>query len=305
MTGILVLDKPEGMTSFSAVKKVRWCVREKKAGHAGTLDPMATGVLPVMLGGATRFLEFFPDEGKEYIASFRLGIRTDTLDITGTVLEERPVTCGRSDVEAVLGTFRGEIFQVPPMYSALKKVGVRLYDLARQGIEVEREARPVTIRSLELLPDEGTNTNEYRIAVSCSKGTYIRTLVDDIGNALGCGAVMTALRRTATCGFTLDNAVSVEELEQAREEGGAENFLIPLDRALERFPEVTVSEKQAIRFHNGGSLSLSRIERFRREPAPAQLAIYRIYGPSRDFLGLGETDSVTGDMLVRRIYSGR
>lgn len=304
MTGIIVLDKPAGMTSFAAVKKVRWCAGEKKAGHCGTLDPMATGVLPIMLGGATKFLDYLPEEEKCYTAGFRLGIRTDTLDITGDVLEEHPVTCTRAEVEQALEPFCGEILQVPPMYSALKQDGVRLYELARKGQEVERKARSVTIRSLELLPQSGENTNEYVLSVSCSKGTYIRTLIDDLGTALGCGAVMTSLRRTATCGFSADEAVTVETLEKAREAETLSQYLIPLDRALSRYPAVGITPKQSVRFSNGGALDLERVYAFRKQ-LPENSTLYRVYSNTHEFLGLGETDRETGTLSVKRIFVRR
>ncbi len=303
MTGILVLDKPEGMSSFQGVRKIRWVSGEKKAGHAGTLDPMATGVLPVLVGGATRFLDYLPEAGKGYDAVFQLGKRTDTLDITGTVIEEHEVHCGRAEIEAVLPQFRGEISQIPPMYSALKKDGVRLYDLARKGEEVEREARSVTIDRLELLPYDGAE-DCYKISVSCSKGTYIRTLIDDIGTALGCGAVMTELRRTATCGFPLSAAKTVEEWEAIKEEGTVEEYLIPVDEALTRYPSVAVSEKQAKRFMNGGALALDRIPQF-RGTMPEHDTLYRVYDREQNFLGLGTTDRSENVLAVKRLLIRR
>lgn len=305
MTGFIVLDKPQNMTSFSAVKKVRWCFGEKKAGHCGTLDPMATGVLPVMLGGATKFLDYLPDEGKCYTAGFRLGIRTSTLDITGDILEEKPVTCSRLDVEKALEPFRGEILQVPPMYSALKQDGVRLYELARKGQEVERKARPVTIRSLELLTDHSLNPDEYFLAVSCSKGTYIRTLIDDIGTALGCGAVMTSLRRTETCGFTLKDTVTLEQLEDSgRDPGLLESMLIPVDTALSVYPALGITAKQTVRFSNGGSLDLDRVYAL-KDKDPADHTLYRVYSHDREFLGLGELNREDHSLQVKRIFVRR
>lgn len=304
MTGILVLDKPQGMTSFSAVKKVRWLSKEKKAGHCGTLDPMATGVLPVMLGGATKFLDYLPDEGKQYTAGFQLGLRTNTLDITGDILEENPVTCSRREVEEALGPFRGEILQVPPMYSALKQDGVRLYELARKGQEVERKARPVTIRSLELLPNQSANPDEYFISVSCSKGTYIRTLIDDIGTALGCGACMTSLRRTETCGFSLDNAVTLEQLEKIGSPEALSKILIPVDQALSAYPALGITPKQTIRFSNGGSLDLDRVYALRGK-TPEDHSLYRVYSNDREFLGLGEISLEDHCLLVKRIFVRR
>ena len=204
MNGFIYVDKPEGITSFVAVAKIRRLFGIKKAGHTGTLDPMATGVLPIAIGHATRFIELIPSHDKAYRAKFILGKTTDTLDITGAVTGEYEVTSTREDVEKALADFRGEIQQIPPMYSAIKKDGVRLYDLARQGIEIERESRKVNIHDLELI-SYCKETAEYEIDCECSSGTYIRTLIADIGEKLGCGATMTALRRTKANGVAIEN----------------------------------------------------------------------------------------------------
>lgn len=283
MTGIICINKPEGITSFGAVAKVRGITREKKAGHTGTLDPMATGVLPVMLGSATRFLNYLPDSDKGYRASFVLGKTTDTLDITGTVTGEFPVNVTREDVAAVLAQFRGTIMQLPPMFSAKSKDGVRLYELARQGIEVEREACEVTIKRLELL---GVSDGVYTIDVLCSKGTYIRSLIDDIGSALGCGAVMTALCRTQAMGFTLENCVTLDELQRLKDSGkGFDEHLIPLEKLFKTYDTVTVSEAQAKRFANGGALDAVRV---RHLPEAGKLCT--VYAPTGAFLGIGKND---------------
>ena len=194
LTGFVFLDKPEGLTSFVAANRVKRILKINKTGHTGTLDPMATGVLPVMLGGATRFSQYLPTHDKAYRAKVLLGTVTDTLDITGTVLQKNPVNVSVDRLNGVINRFVGSISQLPPMYSAVSKDGVRLYKLARQGIEIEREARNVVIRYIKLLdvPDEN---NEFEIEVSCSAGTYIRSLAADIGSELGCGATITALRR--------------------------------------------------------------------------------------------------------------
>lgn len=307
MTGIICLRKSADMTSFQAVRIARAIAGEKKAGHCGTLDPMATGVLPVMLGGATRFLEFLPTTPKAYRAALKLGVRTDTLDVTGTVLETTEVTVGRDDLLAALETFRGDILQVPPMYSALKKDGVRMYELARKGIEVERGARPVTIDSLELLPDgtDGTDpeSGEYVLEVSCSGGTYIRSLIDDLGAALGCGATMTALERTRVGVFTLDRAVTLDELEQARDGGTLETHLLPVSEALSFLEAVSVTDAQAVRFRNGGALALSRIHS--RETGFPDGALFRVYDQANRFLGLGEVSSAEEELRVRRVFVDR
>ena len=278
MNGFVVLDKSEGMTSFRASAILRRVYNEKKTGHTGTLDPMATGVLPVALGKATRFIDFLPDSDKAYTARFKLGIITDTLDITGTVLEEREVNAKKEDIEALLPSFTGEIFQLPPMYSAISVNGVRLYELARKGIEIEREKRKITIYSLSLRDTE--TEGEYELDVSCSKGTYIRTLIADMGEKLGCGAVMTALRRTLSNGFTIEEAVTEEELHSL-----GEKAVRSIDAPFMCFPDVRVSEKQAKRFSNGGELSADRLH---REIYPS---LYRVYGPDGEFLGLGEVKS--------------
>lgn len=296
MTGIILFDKPEGITSFGAVARVRRLCGEKKCGHSGTLDPMATGVLTILLGGTTRFCELLPSHDKSYAASFRLGTVTDTLDITGTVLETNPVTSTEEEVIGAIKSFEGEISQLPPMYSAISVNGQRLYDLARQGIEVERQPRKVTIYSIDILSADAS-AGEYEISVSCSSGTYIRTLIDDIGRKLGCGAVLTKLRRTSANGFDVSQAVTLEELEAASEKGEVESLLIPLEKALSEYPEVHVTEAQAKRFSNGGELALERLK------CPRINGYFRVYDPENKFLGLGEIAG--GESLeVKRVYNG-
>lgn len=296
MTGIILIDKPKDITSFGAVARVRRICGEKKCGHTGTLDPMATGLLTVMLGGATRFSELLPSHDKAYRAEFRLGTVTDTLDITGKVLETRPVSANAAQVAAALAEFVGEIEQLPPMYSAVSVNGKRLYDLARQGVEVEREPRRVTVYSAEIL-EAKESAGEYAVSVECSSGTYIRTLISDLGEKLGCGAVLTELRRTAANGFKIDSAVTLEALSQAAESGELDRLIIPVDRALEEYPIITVSAAQARRFGNGGELSLERLK------YPRTLGLFRIYDPDGAFMGLGEIGD--GDSLkVKRVFVG-
>ncbi|MBR5753717.1 MAG: tRNA pseudouridine(55) synthase TruB [Clostridia bacterium] len=307
MTGIICLNKPEGITSFQAVRQLRAITGEKKAGHCGTLDPLATGVLPVMLGGATRFLEYLPTTPKAYRAALKLGVRTDTLDRTGTVLEERDVTVSRDDLLAALDGFRGDQLQVPPMYSALKKDGVRLYDLARKGEDVAREPRPVSIYKLDLLPDgtDGTDpaAGEYVLDVSCSGGTYIRSLIDDLGTALGCGAVMTALQRTQVGVFSLEDAVTIPELEAARDNGTLPSLLRPVDETMTFLDAVTVTDPQAVRFRNGGALALDRLP-LRSGPYPEE-TLFRVYDKERHFLGLGAVSPEAEELAVRRVFVNR
>ena len=286
MQGFICLNKPEGMTSFVAAAKCRRLTGATKSGHTGTLDPMATGVLVVALGAATRFIELIPSHEKSYRAVFRLGETTDTLDCTGTLLQTRPVKSGKADVAAALEQFRGEIDQIPPMYSALQKGGVRLYTLARQGVEVEREARRVTVSQLSLVEsDEETHT--YTIDVTCSAGTYIRSLISDLGEALGCGAVMTALCRTAAHGLTLEESFSFSALEALQESGELAAAVLLTERLL-GLPALTVSEKQAVRFSSGGELSLDRLQGL---TGPGR---YSVFSPAGVFLGVGET---SGDVL--------
>lgn len=227
--GILIIDKPAGWTSMDVCAKVRGVFHEKRVGHGGTLDPMATGVLPVFVGQATRGVEFAEGGQKEYVAGLRLGLVTDTQDTTGTTLEIRPVTADRAAVEAVLPRFLGEQDQIPPMYSAIKVGGKKLYELARKGREVARKPRRITIYELELLAWEGEA--DYLLRCRCSKGTYIRTLCHDIGQALGCGGAMCSLRRTMAAGYTLAQAVT---LEQVQERGEA--LLLPMDSLFAEHP---------------------------------------------------------------------
>ena len=296
MTGIILLDKPKDITSFGAVARVRRICGEKKCGHTGTLDPMATGVLTVMLGGATRFIELLPSHNKAYRASFRLGTTTDTLDITGKVLETREVNATAEQVKEKIKDFIGDISQLPPMYSAVSVDGQRLYDLARKGIEVERKPRQVTVFSIDVLRED-EEKGEYEIQVECSSGTYIRTLISDLGEGLGCGAVMTDLRRTKANGFGIENALSLEQLEEAVKNGSISDLLIPVDRALEEYPVIKVSEAQAKRFRNGGELSLERLK------YPRTLGYFRVYDPDGNFIGIGEIGQK--DCLeIKKVFMG-
>ncbi len=292
MTGFVILDKPAGLTSFVAAAKCRRLFGVKKAGHTGTLDPMATGVLVVALGGAARFIELLPSHEKAYRASFRLGETTDTLDVTGAVLSRATVACGRADVEAALAQFRGEIMQVPPMYSALQKDGVRLYTLARQGIDVPREARSVTILSLTLA-DADEETQTYTIDVACSAGTYIRSLIADLGDALGCGAVMTALRRTEANGCSIGQSVTFEQLEALKAQNALKTALHPTESLL-GFPPLTVTEAQAVRFSNGGELNLDRLHGVRED------GCYSVFAPDGAFLGVGAAQTEAGVLRVKK-----
>ena len=297
MTGFVFVNKPQGITSFAASAKLRRIFGEKKTGHTGTLDPMATGVLAVALGGATRFIELIESHDKAYRAAFVLGKTTDTLDITGKVTAKKSVSAKKADVEKALEAFKGNIKQLPPMYSAIKKDGVRLYDLARQGIEIEREERTVTIYSLSLVSAD-EEANEYTIDVSCSAGTYIRSLISDIGESLGCGAVMTALERTNANGVDISVCHTFEELEEMKQNGTLEKALVSVDKMI-NYEKLTVSEAQAKRFSNGGELDLVRVKGAKKD------GYYNVYSPEGAFLGIGESSNAEGVLKVRKVYVER
>ncbi len=271
-SGILVIDKPAGWTSMDVCAKLRGVFHEKRVGHSGTLDPMATGVLPIFIGRATRAVEFAEKSDKEYIAGLKLGVITNTQDTTGEVLETRPVQISREQLEAALEKFRGDIMQVPPMYSAIKINGKKLYELARKGREVERPARPVTIKALEILEQQGEDL--YTIRVRCTKGTYIRTLCHDIGAALGCGGCMASLRRTMAAGFTLEDAVS---LERTQAEGDPASLLLPVDSLFAGRPVLVLkSAETEKKIRNGMTAVLPEL-------SPGE---YRVYAQNREFLAL-------------------
>ena len=269
MNGIVIVDKPEGWTSNDVVSKLRGVLHTKRVGHGGTLDPMATGVLPVFVGRATRGVEFFEHAEKTYETVLRLGLLTDTEDITGTVLEERAVDVTEETFLAALEQFRGQILQVPPMYSALKVNGQKLYDLARKGKEVERQPRPITIHELTCLEFCG---NTAKLRVRCSKGTYIRTLCKDIGNSLGCGGCMEALRRVQAGEYTIDDAVPLTELIEAAEHEG---YLRPVDSMFASYPKVVLTTNQEKRCRCGNAFSVKM-----------EAGTYRVYGEKGEFLAL-------------------
>lgn len=291
MNGIILIDKPQNFTSFDVVAVVRKKFGTKKVGHGGTLDPMATGVLPVFIGCATKAVDLLPDSGKSYRAGFRLGLTSDTLDIWGELSEEKPADIGREALEAVLEQFRGEIEQTPPMYSALKVGGRKLCDLARQGIEVERKARKITISRLDLLDFDGKNGV---IEVDCSTGTYIRTLVDDIGKSLGTGAVMTSLCRTRACGFALSECVSIEEL---REKPLDELKLLSVESVFRDLPTATLDEVQTRMYLNGVRLDADRLA----EKPPLDELI-RVYG-NGGFLGVAKVNEERELISVKRFVN--
>lgn len=298
MTGIICVNKEKDITSFGVVAKLRGITGEKKAGHTGTLDPMAIGVLPVMFGGATRFLNFLPDSDKGYRATFKLGVTTDTLDITGEVTSQSEVAVNVTDVKNAMCDFVGVIDQIPPMFSAKSVDGVRLYDLAREGKIVEREACKVEIKELELVAFDETE-HTYQIDVVCSKGTYIRSLIDDIGKKLGCGAVMTELCRTKAMGFDLSNCVTLAELQERKDSGkGFDDVLIDIERMFDCYKKVRVSPAQSTRFFNGGALDINRVQ---KNIMPDEICA--VYSDKNEFLGLGQRQGE--ELKVLRVLSVR
>ena len=270
MNGIVIVDKPQGWTSQDVTARLRRVFETRRIGHGGTLDPMATGVLPVFVGRATRGVEFFEHAEKTYEALLLPGVVTDTEDVTGTVLERHPAALTEAAVEAVLPRFRGEILQVPPMYSALKVNGQKLCDLARKGQTVERKPRPVTIHELAFL---GFQDDCLRLRVRCSKGTYIRTLCKDLGEALGCGGCMAQLRRVSAGSYTIGQAVPLETLLESADPG---QYLLPVDSLFASLPALTLTPNQETRCHNGNP--------FTRNVPDGR---YRCYGKSGEFLMLG------------------
>ena len=273
MNGIVIIDKPQDWTSQDVTARLRRVFNTRRIGHGGTLDPMATGVLPVFVGRATRGVEFFEHAEKTYETVLRLGITTDTEDVTGTVLTEQDAFVTGEMVEEVLTKFRGEILQVPPMYSALKINGQKLVDLARKGREVERQPRPITIHELTLL---GMDADGIHLRVRCSKGTYIRTLCKDIGEALGCGGCMAALRRVTAGEYTEVESVPLQTLLETEDPG---QYLRPVDSMFRNYPQVTLTPKQETRCRNGNSFSVEM-----------EAGTYRAYGQNGEFLMLAKVE---------------
>lgn len=300
MNGVIILDKPAGFTSFDAVAVMRGLAREKKIGHTGTLDPMATGVLPLLIGRAAKAADLLPDTDKEYMAGFRLGERFDTGDVTGKIIETSPARASEGDLLRALERFRGDIMQTPPMYSAVSVGGQRLYKLARQGIEIEREPRPVHIGRLELV---SFDEKEQRgtLAVACSKGTYIRALIEDIARAAGTLGVMTALRRTKACGFTVRAAVTLEDLRALSAEGRLSAVLRPVETLFGDYPTVQVSPAQAARFRNGGGLDMGRLKMPKIAVTEGQR--FCVFGPGGGFLGLAKVRLEKNELGFLKLFA--
>ncbi len=288
-SGILLMNKPQGFTSFDVIAKLRGILKIRRLGHTGTLDPMAEGVLPVLVGAATKACDILPDETKCYRAGFRLGCVTDTQDSTGTVLSTAEVNVCDEQIRSVLPQFLGSIQQIPPMYSAVQINGKRLYDLAREGKVIERPARIVEVHSLVLLafdPQSGTGELE----ITCGKGTYVRTILHDIGTALGCGCCMTSLMRTAACGFLLKDCHSFAEIESVMQQQQLDDILLPTESLFSSLPKLLLSKEQAKHYRNGVKLSLQTLQGI----TSAQR--YAVYDEAHRFIGLASAEFET-DML--------
>ncbi len=277
MNGIILVDKPQDWTSHDVIAKLRGILGERRIGHSGTLDPMATGLLTVFVGRATRAVEFAEAHDKEYMATVRFGLSTNTQDITGDTIRETGIVPSDAEILALLPEFTGEISQIPPMYSAVKMKGKKLYELARSGVEVERKPRQITIRKLELLGNVGSDKSFH---VSCSKGTYIRTLFNDIGENLGCGATLSALRRTRVGEYSVEDAHSLETIAELKNSGREGDFLLPTDSLFASYPELTLDNAQRKKCLCGACF-----------PMDAENGVYRVYDDLGRFLMLGTVNN--------------
>ena len=278
MNGILLVDKPQGFTSHDAIAKLRGILKERRLGHAGTLDPMATGLLVVFAGRATRAVQFAENDSKQYIATMRTGITTDTQDITGNIMSTYSGTKTVSETELckLIPEFTGELSQIPPMYSAIKQDGKKLYELARKGVEVERKSRQITIHKMEYM---GKIEEDFQLRIDCSKGTYIRTLCHDMGKCLGTGAVLTSLRRTYSGAYTVENAFTLEQIASAAQQGNVRNLFLPVDSLFMQCPQTVINEEQKRKCLVGNSFSVE-----------LQDGEYRVYDADGTFLMLGRVD---------------
>lgn len=276
MNGIILVDKPQDWTSHDVVAKLRGVLHERRIGHSGTLDPLATGLLVVFVGRATRAVEFAEADSKEYITGLHLGVSTDTQDITGNIVAESAALPDEAALREAIGRFIGDIEQIPPMYSAIKIGGKKLYELARRGESVERAPRKITVSAIDIAGRDG---DDYILNISCSKGTYVRTLCSDIGEALGCGACMSSLRRTRAGVFSVDEAHSLADIEAAVREGRLSDIILPVDTLFASFSKLTVSQSAAKRLKNGNIINIS-----------AEDGDYRVYSDPEEFLLLGRVE---------------
>ncbi len=298
--GIIIVNKAGNMTSHDCVNIVRRALKIKRVGHTGTLDPMATGVLPVCIGKATKIADYISLGDKEYIASFKLGIKTDTLDITGTVIEKFDVVLTREEVVEAINSFKGKITQIPPMYSAKKVKGKKLYELAREGIVINREPVEVEIKELEILKID-LSENYISIRVLCSKGTYIRSLIDDIGNMLGVGAAMTELQRTKSGMFSIDDPHIIDISEIKKGNLNAVKNIVGADKIFPDYPKIILSYNLEIRFKNGIFITLNDLG-FKKDEVEEE-SIYRVYSTAGEFMALGVMINNNGSLVLKVLKS--
>lgn len=296
MNGILCMNKPQDFTSFDVIAKLRGILKIKRLGHAGTLDPMATGVLPVFVGTATKACDILPDNKKSYLAGFKTGLITDTQDITGKTVSEFSKRVTKEEIIDILPKFTGSVMQLPPMYSAVSVNGKRLYDLARQGIEVEREKREIFIDEIRL-EQFNEDTQEGKLYVSCSKGTYIRTIINDIGELLGCGAVMTSLVRLSSGGFKLEQCLSFADVEKARDENRLEELIIPVEKVFSSLARLRLNEVQTRMYKNGVKLDLARVNNIKEN-----VNDYAVYGFDGAFIGTAFPEWEKGVLKVGKNF---
>ncbi len=284
ISGVLNIYKEEGYTSFDVVARLRGIVKQKKIGHTGTLDPMATGVLPVFAGTATKACDIMPDNTKSYRAGFRLGEVTDTQDVTGEVLSRSDMAVSEDMLRETVPHFVGNIMQLPPMYSAVQVNGQRLYDLARKGVEVEREAREIQVSSIDIISYDAEK-REGVLDIACGKGTYIRTIINDIGEKLGCGGIMTSLVRTSSGGFTLADCFTFEQIQQAKDEDRLEELILPIERVFAKLPKLRLNDAQTRMYRNGVKLDLKRVYNIKQG-----VTDYAVFGNDGKFIGTALAD---------------
>lgn len=297
MNGILCVNKPSGFTSFDVIAKLRGILKIKRLGHGGTLDPMATGVLPVFVGNATKACDIMPDNSKSYLAGFQFGKTSDTQDITGEILSESDIFVSLEMLERTIPQFTGKIMQLPPMYSAVQVNGQRLYDLARKGVEVERTPRKIEVSGINIV-EYDEEKREGKLEIKCGKGTYIRTIINDIGEKLGCGGIMTSLIRTSSGGFTLDDCFTFEQIQQARDNDRLEELILPIERVFETLPKMRLNETQTRMYRNGVKLDLARVNNLNRE-----CSLYRVCGSDGAFIGTASPDWENGILRIGKNLS--
>lgn len=298
MNGVLIVNKPPEFTSFDAVAVVRKLSGQKKIGHTGTLDPNATGVLPLLLGNATKAQDIITNHDKEYLAGFKLGLTSDTLDIWGEVKKQCEPEINARNIRKSLFNFAGKISQIPPMFSAVQKDGKRLYDLARQGIEVEREPRQVTVYDIRLMSFDEM-LQEGFLKIKCSKGTYVRTIIDDMGKLLGCGAVMSSLERLSACGYALEDALTLDKIRELAQRDSLKASLKSTESLFNDYPAICITSAQAKRFSNGGALDISRTP---LEKGCDDRQIYRVKERNGSFLGLGITNKEKNELKIYKLF---